>query len=107
MKLYTFSGTQLLAVVLPYAQFTNQKTGAVEWVRTEQMSNVHFIDLSSKQVAFTIYGADLLLEVQVENREPKHVTFLRANQVIVMKWNSQISVQEQSKSFITSHRIPD
>ena len=107
MRLYSFSGKHFLAVVLPYTQCTDPYTNSTVWVHTEQMSSAHFIDLSSRQVVFTIYGADLLLEVLIANKEPQHVTFLRGSQIIVMKWNSAISKQEQTKHFITSHRIPE
>ena len=65
LKMYTLFGKEFLVLTIPYGLVDDGS-----WCKTNSGSNIHFIDLESQRLDFTIYSADYLLDVETENRIP-------------------------------------
>ena len=88
LKMYTFGDKTYLVITIPYGLTEDEERC---WHKTNSGSNIHFIDLQLQRVEFTVYSADLLLDVETENRRPKSVTFLQQTSVKKMYWLSPVS----------------
>ena len=93
MRLYDFNDKKYLALTLRY---TSDEFGHL---MPTQHSNIHIVDLVQKQTLFTIYEAELLLDISLtaETGRPDQVTFLSsANDIVKIEWDNFIHNVDQT-----------